>query len=122
MAERRQIEAVARHFGDNLRRIRRREGLSQEELAHRASLHRTEIGKLENTERVPRIDTLVQLAGAMAVPPGELLDGIYWTPGLGVTGNFTISSVRKARIQRQPSNPAIDEAPTDEGPPGSPDP
>ncbi len=109
MPERRQVDAVARRFGDNLRRVRRREGLSQEELAVRASLHRTEIGKLENTERVPRIDTLVQLAGAMAVPPGELLDGIYWTPGLGVTGSFTISSVPKARIQMQPSNPVIDE-------------
>jgi len=30
---------VARRFGDNLRRVRRREGLSQEQLAKRGSLH-----------------------------------------------------------------------------------
>jgi transcriptional regulator with XRE-family HTH domain len=67
--------AVAERFGANLRRVRRREGLSQEGLAVRASLHRTEIGRLEGGERACRIDTLIRLAGAMAVPPDELLDG-----------------------------------------------
>jgi transcriptional regulator with XRE-family HTH domain len=106
----RQAHAVAERFGDNLRRVRRREGLSQEELAVRASLHRTEIGKLENTERVPRIDTLIQLAGAMAVAPAELLDGIYWVPGPKPEGTFTFSRGPRARSPRQSSTPAIDEA------------
>lgn len=105
----RRTHAVAERFGDNLRRVRRREGLSQEELAARASLHRTEIGKLENTERVPRIDTLIQLAGAMAVTPGELLDGIYWVPGPKPQGTFTFSRGPKARSSRQPSTPAVDQ-------------
>ncbi len=48
MTEREQALAVAERFGWNLRRVRRREDLSQERLARRASLHRTEIGKLEN--------------------------------------------------------------------------
>jgi len=109
MPERKQVDAVARRFGDNLRRVRRREGLSQEELAIRASLHRTEIGKLENTERVPRVDTLIQLAGAMAVPPGELLDGIDWVPGPKPEGTFTVSPVPKVRSQGQLSSPSIDE-------------
>jgi transcriptional regulator with XRE-family HTH domain len=109
MAEGRTSDGVAERFGDNLRRVRRREGLSQEELAARASLHRTEIGKLENTERVPRIDTLIQLAGAMAVAPGELLDGIFWVPGPKPEGTFTFSSGQRARSQRQPSTPSIDE-------------
>jgi transcriptional regulator with XRE-family HTH domain len=34
-------ECVAERFGENLRRVRRREGLSQEQLAIRASLHRS---------------------------------------------------------------------------------
>jgi transcriptional regulator with XRE-family HTH domain len=84
--------AVAERFGDSLRRVRRRERLSQEELAVRASLHRTEIGKLENTERVPRIDTLIRLAGAMAVAPAELLDGIAWVPRPGRGGAFAFGS------------------------------
>jgi transcriptional regulator with XRE-family HTH domain len=39
--------AVGERFGANLRCVRRREGLSQEALAVRASLHRTEIGRPE---------------------------------------------------------------------------
>ena len=76
---------VALQFGENLRRLRRRKGLSQEELAIRASLHRTEIGMLENGLRVARITTLLQLSGALEVEPGELMAGIDWTPG-GVLG------------------------------------
>lgn len=109
MPDKEQAQAVALRFGENLRRVRRREDLSQEELARRASLHRTEIGKLENTERVPRIDTLIQLAGAMAVPPGELLDGIYWVPGSEPEGNFTFSPGPIAMHERQLSSPSIDQ-------------
>jgi transcriptional regulator with XRE-family HTH domain len=55
--------------------------VSQEALAERTSLHRTEISKLEHAERLPRIDILVKLAGAMAIPAERLLDGIAWEPG-----------------------------------------
>ena len=84
--------AVAERFGANLRRARRRKGLSQEQIAVRASLHRTEISMLERGERVPRIDTLIRLAGAMAVPAGELLDGIAWVSGSRPEGIFTFTS------------------------------
>ncbi|HEX4306725.1 MAG TPA: helix-turn-helix transcriptional regulator [Solirubrobacterales bacterium] len=80
MPERDQALAVAGRFGRNLRRVRKREDLSQERLGKRAGLHRTEIGLLEKGERVCRIDTLVRLAGGLAVPPEELLDGIHWVP------------------------------------------
>jgi transcriptional regulator with XRE-family HTH domain len=86
-----QAADVAWRFGENLRRVRRREGLSQEQLAIRASLHRTEVGLLEKGERVPRIDTLIQLAGAMALPPGDLLDGIDWVPGPERFGTFVLA-------------------------------
>jgi transcriptional regulator with XRE-family HTH domain len=72
---------VARRVGANLRRARKRADLSQEELAVRASLHRTAIGQLERGERVARADTLVKLAGSLGIPPGELLDGLHWEPG-----------------------------------------
>ncbi|HEY2054586.1 MAG TPA: helix-turn-helix transcriptional regulator [Solirubrobacterales bacterium] len=84
--------AVAERFGKNLRRVRRREDLSQEELARRAGLHRTAIGLLEHGERVPRIDTLVRLADSMVVPPGELLDGISWVPTPRAVGSFAFGS------------------------------
>jgi transcriptional regulator with XRE-family HTH domain len=91
MPERALSLAVADHFALNLRRVRKREDLSQEELARRASLHRTAIGFLEHAERVCRIDTLCCVAGAMGVPPGELLDGILWIPAPDSEGTFTFN-------------------------------
>lgn len=73
-----QKEELAKRFGENLARARRRARLSQEELAFRAGLHRTEIGLLENARRVPRIDTLVKLCSSLEVGVDELLDGINW--------------------------------------------
>jgi transcriptional regulator with XRE-family HTH domain len=93
---------VARRFGDNLRRVRRREGLSQEQLAVRASLHRTEVGKLEGGERTCRIDTLLRLAGAMAVPPEELIEGIVWVSAPEIEGTFTFNSRRLLHEFRRP--------------------
>ena len=80
---------VADQFGRNLAHCRRRAKLSQEELAVRAPLHRTAVGQLERGERVARVDTLVKLAGSLALPPGELLDGMGWTPGGTRVGQFT---------------------------------
>jgi len=82
---------VERQFAANLRACRKRAGLSQEALGFRASLHRTEIGVLERGARVPRIDTLVKLASALDVPPGDLMAGIRWEPseiGEPVPGRF----------------------------------
>jgi transcriptional regulator with XRE-family HTH domain len=93
-------EAVAVRFGENLVRCRRLANLSQEELGARASLHRTEIGMLEHGQRVARVDTVVQLAGAMAIPPGDLLEGIHWTPGEPSGGGFSFSERRGVRRRR----------------------
>jgi transcriptional regulator with XRE-family HTH domain len=94
---------VAERFGENLRRLRRRELLSQEQLAARASLHRTEIGLLEHGERVCRVDTLIQLAGAMGIAPGELLEGIDWVPGPEPRGAFAFGSrpIPRRPVRRQ---------------------
>lgn len=91
---------VAQRLGENLRRTRRRVGLSQEQVAIRASLHRTEIGLLERGGRVARVDTLIQLAGAMSVAPAELLEGIGWTPGDVQGGSFEFEA--QARPSRPP--------------------
>jgi len=80
---------VAGRFARNLVHARERAGLSQEELGLRASLHRTEISLLERGTRVPKIDTLVKLAGGLGVSPGDLLVGIAWRPGSAQVGAFT---------------------------------
>lgn len=94
-------EEVATRFGQNLVRCRRRANLSQEELGSRASLHRTEIGLLEHGLRVARIDTLVKLAGAMAIPPSDLIEGIHWTPAESSNGQFSFTE-RPAAPRRRP--------------------
>jgi transcriptional regulator with XRE-family HTH domain len=79
-------------FAANFRRVRKQVGISQEALAFRAGLHRTEIGLLERGERVPKIDTLIKLAAALEVKPGVLLEGIKWTGSQTVVtpGSFRV--------------------------------
>jgi XRE family transcriptional regulator, regulator of sulfur utilization len=79
---------LAERFGENLRRARKRGGYSQEALAVRASLHRTEIGLVERGERLVRLDTAIKLAGAAGVPLGDLIAGIEWSPGTFHRGQF----------------------------------
>jgi transcriptional regulator with XRE-family HTH domain len=79
---------VAERFGENLSRLREDAEVTQEDLAYRASLHRTEIGLLERGGRIPRIDTLAKLAGALGVPPAALLEGIVWESGEVRPGRF----------------------------------
>jgi transcriptional regulator with XRE-family HTH domain len=81
---------IATHFGRNLNRARKRAGLSQEELGIRATLHRTEIGLLERGERLPRIDTVIKVAGALSIAPAELIRDIEWSPGSTTIGEFRL--------------------------------
>jgi transcriptional regulator with XRE-family HTH domain len=80
--------ALPKQFGDNLFRCRTEVGISQDELSVRASVHRTEISQLERGLRIPRVDTLVKLAGGLGVEPGQLLVGLSWKPGNLSQGNF----------------------------------
>lgn len=70
-------------FAVNLRRARRKQGISQEELGFRCELHRTEISLLERGGREPRLGTIVKLAGALDTTPAELCAGIHWLPRSG---------------------------------------
>lgn len=110
MVEKTRDPAVARRFGDNLRRIRRRKGLSQEQLSVLASLHRTEIGLLETGGRIPRIDTLIQLAGALDVDTGELLKGIFWIRGGELYGSFAFETAAGRRALSRANRPEGSEA------------
>jgi transcriptional regulator with XRE-family HTH domain len=63
-------------LGHNVRRIRTEAGLSQEELADRAELHRTYISSLERGERNFSVENIFAIADALKVPPGDLLKPI----------------------------------------------
>jgi transcriptional regulator with XRE-family HTH domain len=69
--------ALAR-FVRNERRLRERAGLTQEDAAIRAGLHRTSISLLERYERMPRVGTLVRIVGALDSDPWDLLEGLAW--------------------------------------------
>jgi len=81
---RRHTQAVLdlkRRFGDNLILLRDRVDLSQEQIAVRSGLHKTQIGLLERGLRLPRLDTIIKLAGALEAAPCDLLDGMAWRLG-----------------------------------------
>jgi transcriptional regulator with XRE-family HTH domain len=79
---------LARCLGENVLLVRKQADLSQEELGVLASLHRTEIGQLERGVRLARIDTVIKLAGALEVLPGDLLKGMTWVPAVAPQGKF----------------------------------
>jgi transcriptional regulator with XRE-family HTH domain len=64
-------QALAR----NLRDLRGERGLSQEELADLAGLHRTLVGAVERCERNISLDNIGKLASALGVAPSVLLRG-----------------------------------------------
>ena len=57
----------------NLRRLRTSSGISQEELASRAGLHRTYISSIERGQRNVSIENIFALARALSCDPRELL-------------------------------------------------
>jgi transcriptional regulator with XRE-family HTH domain len=81
---------VLQRFGGNLLRIRQARRLSQESLAERAGVHRTQISLFETGQRQPLLETLIRLAGALEVPLPTLLEGIAFRPGPG-NGEFVVS-------------------------------
>lgn len=59
-------------FGSHLRSLRRKAGLSQEEVAGRAGIHVTYLSGVERGLRNPSIRNVRRLAQALGVPTGEL--------------------------------------------------
>ena len=57
----------------NLRKLRRANGLSQEELAHRAKIDRTYISALERSVYAAGIDVVDRLARVLGVEAADLL-------------------------------------------------
>jgi transcriptional regulator with XRE-family HTH domain len=71
---------VAVELGRRVRRRRHFLDLSQETLAVRAGIHRTQISLYENGERMPLTSTLIRLAGALEASTDQLVAGTRWEP------------------------------------------
>ena len=60
-------------FGENVKKYRRKLDISQEELAHRANLHRTYIGMIERAEKNITLVNIEKIADALEVKIEDLL-------------------------------------------------
>ena len=68
-------EDICKRFGANVRRMRRAQDISQEELAHRADVHRTYLSSLERTGgRNPTLRVMERIAVALGVDVADLLE------------------------------------------------
>jgi transcriptional regulator with XRE-family HTH domain len=61
------MTGVNKRFGERVRELRLAKGLSQEELAFRAKIHRTYLGGIERGERNPALKNIAAIAGALGV-------------------------------------------------------
>lgn len=61
-----------KQFGERVRALRRKRGLSQESLAHAAALDRTYIGGVERGERNISLLNIHTIARALRVPVKDL--------------------------------------------------
>ena len=60
-------------FGERVREIRTQKGLSQEQLAHIANVHRTYIGMIERAEKNITLINIEKIANALGVNINELI-------------------------------------------------
>ena len=63
-------------FAKTLLKFRKNKGLSQEQLAELADLHRTYVSGLERAQRNPTLTTLARIAQALSVKTSELVAGV----------------------------------------------
>lgn len=87
------MSALTEAFGERLIVARFNAGrISQEVVAERAGIHRTQMSALENGRQMPMLETVVRVAGAVELTAGELLGPIGWVPAAkGEPGRFVLT-------------------------------
>ena len=65
---------ILKAFGDRVRQLRKQLDISQEELAHRADLHRTYIGMIERAEKNITLRNIEKIAIALEVSIKDIFD------------------------------------------------
>lgn len=63
-------------LGNTIRKLRKKQHLSQEELAERASIHRTYMGDVERGERNIAVLNLIKIAKALKVRLSTIVEEI----------------------------------------------
>jgi transcriptional regulator with XRE-family HTH domain len=80
---------IAERVGRRIRRRRRAIDMTQEELAFRAGIHRTQITLIEKGRRMPYPYTLIKIAAGLGISTCQLFEGITWAPEEQV-GSFVV--------------------------------
>jgi transcriptional regulator with XRE-family HTH domain len=70
------MQQVLAQLAARLKRLRKERGISQEDFAHKAGLHRVGYGWLEQQKRTPNLATLVKIAAAFGISLSELFSGV----------------------------------------------
>jgi transcriptional regulator with XRE-family HTH domain len=60
-------------LAENVRRFRQEIGISQEELAERAGLHRTYISSVERAQRNVSLENIFNIANGLGIDPPDLI-------------------------------------------------
>lgn len=77
--------------GEGIRHFRKLRGLSQEELASKAELHETYIGKLERSEKVCSVVVLARVTSALNLSMVEFFS--YIQPVSGEGNDSTLAEI-----------------------------
>lgn len=67
---------ICEQFGSNHRRVRRKLGFTQEELAHRVGMDASYLSELENGRKEPCLRKMKEVSQALGVTLAQLLRGI----------------------------------------------
>ncbi len=62
-----------RKFGEKLRTLRQRQGLSQDQLGDMLGVHQTHIGRIERGEKTPNARMILKISRIFNVPADQLI-------------------------------------------------
>lgn len=68
-----EFDGYLKAIGGTIRELRKEFGLSQEELAHRSSIDRSHMGKIERGERNVSVINVIRISRSLHCAPSELL-------------------------------------------------
>jgi len=67
---------IEKIFGEELQKIRKEKGFSQEQLGFESGYHRTYISQLERGVKSPSLKTIFRISKALSVQPSKLIQRI----------------------------------------------
>jgi transcriptional regulator with XRE-family HTH domain len=84
-------DQMKERFAENIVRLRKGRGLSQEALAWRTGIHRTQVSLHESGLGLPGFTTLIALAGGLETSMDPLFEGIVFEPLVVIAGGFRVN-------------------------------